>query len=716
MGGSKSKEAEVSKKGNGAGNISNVQTTVTSIPGIKVKNVVQQFTLPDIPAKSQPLVNQFESRLSQLETIIRILLKSEALNFLVTDEDEFKESLASRPASDLNAFFLRECHRAVATLHNSEAHDISVPQLRKMAEELNKLIGDNSNIILPCIFMACLLTSFRAVMMPESCGDTISLKDAIVEAFNTDADSYEGSKLMDVVDDLCSDLSVLLEVDLPMTTFQARFEKIKANIGRLKEGNITADKLKCTCASIQNWIYSRHEEIEEDPNWNTITCALRTKAIESIKGSYLNLAYCMPQSLKVPYSMLYNVFRFSQNINMSVLNFDSSLFLSRVCNVVVQYYIEENTVHTQMVKTVGDLVISGRRVSMDILRPYLPNFQAVIKKLASTSNENDLVNDFDMIVIYQKLNKFHYALKDNLLFDCNDEGNTFEYKFYLSQSHIMEPDSVKIIIKSDWRYESTSCCSYLITAYPTDTLQVLLDKLSKIYSEVKDDFVSRIFSTLRVSTNAFLTNSEYDKLATQAKQFSFNASTKLSDLLIKIRDQDPCYSKASRMVDLVFFLDLKYKDYEMIFEPKNMENNVDIVEELPVKFELSNLFNLQMEIDGFKKKAATWTEEKVMNLLPNMLYVDIENINRIIEVPREVTVKFLDEAISNLGLEVSNSYRVTSFVCRSHRGTYYPVYFMPNTKDEIRGYIDGVEKISTLDKLRMDMVIGAVFQRKQASV
>lgn len=714
MGGSKSKEAKEANISKQSTNLKQAGTpNAPKIAKVQGANIsTKAMTKKEAVDKNQSVSPQ-ESIILQIETIIQVILQSETLNFLSNDYDEFKESLSALPESERNGIFLRECHRAVAALHTQG--DLKAP-LSKMAHEIQILVGGNPNLIVPCVFMACLLTSFKVVMIPQNSGDTISLVDAIKEAYSAEAEDYDGSKLMDVIDGLNSDLASSLAIDLPATTFEDRFNIIKSKIDRISSTSVRPDKMANTCSAIQSWIYTHNDDVAEDPKWNSLTCALRTQAKKSLQGKLMDLEYCSPESLKVPNSILYNSFRFSSNINVSTLNFDSYLFLARLSNMIVQYYIEESTANTQMLKVVGDLTLSNRRVTQETISKYLPNFQAIIKKLASTSSESDLVNDYDMVVIYEKKKRFHYALKDDLIFDCNNEGNTFELKLYLSQRHQLFSDRVTIMVKGEWRYESTSCCSYLITAKPTDTLQVLVDKLKNIYSDESEEFLSRIFSTLRVSTKAYLSSAEHIALGSQASKLAFKKSTKLSDLLQQVRDADPEFNSAQKMVDLVFFLDLQYKDYERGFEPNNLENNVDLIEELPVKFELSNLFNLQMEIDGFKERALSWSEDKVMSLLPNMLYVDVENINRYIEVPREMTVKFLEQSIIDHNMEVSNSYRVASFVCKASNGTFYPVNFMPNTKDEIRGFIGGVEKISTLDKLKMEMVVGVVFQRKHVAV
>lgn len=655
-----------------------------------------------------------ESQLSKLEKIVEAILKSENLNFIVSEYDEFKDKLTSLPNDSPNAFFLRECYSAINALEKGQDY---APFVKKLAQNLSIMVKDQPLYIYPCLFFTCLLTSFRYVMMPSgSHGNVVSIKEAALEIFSQEAEDYEGGRVEDVVNSIIFDIAKALNINVNLRTFKERFNLIKQNIGSLSSNTLTPQNLKNTCAAIQSWIFNRNEDVEEEAKWNTFTSVLRSEAHSQMKDKYMNLDFCCPNSLEVPHSIKYNSFRFSTNINFSTLNFYDNLFLSRLSNVIVQYYLEENTSHTQMLKVIGDLSVANRKVNQELMCKYLPTFQSMVKKLALTSTEADLLNDYDLMVVYSKENRYYWATKDDLVFKCNDEGNMFEYRMYFSQHHIFDPNGIKIMVKADWKNETIQNCAYLLTANQSDTLEVLSEKLKKIYIDPKQDFLSGVFKSLRVSTKAYLNADEHKNLAQQSKNLNFSPQTRLSDLLTEVRNKDPLYRSNNRQVDLVFYLDLGTTDYAKNFEPKFSENNVDLVEDLPVKLELSNLINLQMELDGFKSKAETWDEEKVMNLLPNMLYVDLENINRYIEVPKDVTVQFLKKQIDELSLEVSNSYRVNSFVCKAHNGSYYTVYLMPNTKDEIRGVINGIEKISTLDKLKMDKVIGAVFQRKQVSV
>ena len=717
MGGksSKSSDSDISKDSKKKGVIDKVSVAEPIVAKLEIDGPVKGIsTLNKIGDTVLPKISGDESQFSELEKIVEAILRSENLNFIVNEYDEFRDKLASLPKGSPNGFFLYECYR---TIHEMTSGGDYSSGVKNIADRLHEMVKEQPTYIYSCLFLASLMTSFRLVMMPTASeGQVLSLREAALEVFGQDAEDYEGGRLEEVVNALTFDIGKSLNLTFSFNTFKERFNLVKDNIGSLTDGHLTAHNLKNTCAAIQTWIYQRHEDVEEEPRWNTFTSVLRKEAHAQLQNKYLNLEYCCPNSLEVPHSIKYNSFRFSTNINFSTLNFYDQLFLSRLSNVIVQYYLEETTAHTQMLKIIGDLVIAGRRVDRQVMSQYLPTFQSIVKKLALTATEADLVNDYDLIVVYAKDNRYFHASKDDLVFDCNDEGNTFEYRLYLSQSHVLEADSVKIMIKHEWKNESIQNCAYLITARPSDTLEVLSDKLKKIYIDPKADFLNSVFKALRISTKTFLGVDEHKSLGGQSSKLKLSPQTRLSDLLAQVRDADPYYKPGCKMVDLVLFLDLIATDYAKNFEPKYSENNVDLVEELPVKFELSNLINLQMELDGFKEKAATWGEEKVMNLLPNMLYVDLKNINRYIEVPKEISVKFLQKPIEDLGLEVSNSYRVNSFICKAHNGTYYTVYLMPNTKDEIRGVVNGIEKISTLEKLKMDKVIGAVFQRKQVSV
>ena len=217
--------------------------------------------------------------------------------------------------------------------------------------------------------------------------------------------------------------------------------------------------------------------------------------------------------------------------------------------------------------------------------------------------------------------------------------------------------------------------------------------------------------TLVVTTKATLDKDELNKLQRIAKLEPLTLDTPISKVLTSLRNRpDACGGKT---VDFVAFLKVDSDAGDKYFDPISIDQEVELNSHIVLKIETQSLLNMQFEMAGFNSELISqWREDQIMEMLPALLYVDVRNIQTLIEVPKELTVDFFKQAIEDNGLPITNSYKTVAYVCESPGKGYYVVKVVPNTKNEVKAVFNGEEQVSTIDKLKMEYIHGVLFERR----
>ena len=144
----------------------------------------------------------------------------------------------------------------------------------------------------------------------------------------------------------------------------------------------------------------------------------------------------------------------------------------------------------------------------------------MVEKLALTNTEFDLISDFDVTAVYKGTdNEYHTVTKDDCLFEAYGNGNLSGLRLYFTKNPaLLKDETVKIMFRSNTQSDTLTGYSYLVLAKPSDSLEILFDKLRAVNFDENQaesfplDFKDKLLKSMIVSTKATLDSEEYSKL------------------------------------------------------------------------------------------------------------------------------------------------------------------------------------------------------------
>ncbi len=666
-------------------------------------------------------VSAQELQRSYLETVVLMIVQSERLVQLMEAEEVVALPLARAPKDAKNAALLRLVFHAV----KSSFAKAEVIALVKLFQDLCKTHEDCYPLDL---FLTVLLSNLRSVKVPVSASQSLDLHAALEQLFARDASEFEGTGWELSVQALLKDLSVLAGHPLlGHEDFSASYKAVQERLPSIPKEKLTIERLEATLLAVQKWVYEESEEIEEQEEWKSLVSGFRSLAAKGLSGKYFDLKFSGPQSVVLPNSLMFNSYHFAYNCNIGVINFAEMFMLARTINDFhINYYIEDDKAVSKLIRFNCDIHMRGFKVSESRHRKYLPTFGSLVKTLNSFSTEVDvdIVNDFDLIAILNQDGHYRFALKNDLINPLVKQGNISDIKLFFSKKEsFRDPNTIKIILKSS---ESTTGEVFgshlnLLLAKPDDSLQVLHNKLKSLNFDVENkelpqDLLSHLLATLVVSSKSSLTRSEHQAAVAKARSKKYSFDTKLADLLKEVRSEQTA-AVDSQTVDMVFFLDYTGYDYFLSkMSPPTVDQNYDGEEKIAFSFELSDIFNIALDVMGFDTDfAQKLTEARAMEMLPEHIFVNLENINKFINVPREVEVDFLRNAIADHSLSITNQYKAISYLGKSSQG-YYQIKVVPNEKDRVVAEFEGKDNRKNVRDLNMQKVVGVLLERREPNL
>lgn len=648
-----------------------------------------------------------------LQSLVELLIAAEPVRALVDDLDQ--------PAIDLLAknqkqtAFMKAFRSAIQ--NPTSANQV----VQEVASWLTQIMKESSALHFdePCLLMLCLSTSFKVLQLPQgnSIQDERPISKGLEGILQINWEDVENTVMQAPIQGLVEDLERLFHISSNGLQWNERIEAVRSKLEGVNSKTLTTDALKNFIGSIQNWVVSAPEDLETDENWSLVLPHLRNGIVKAINDKYYDISCFRPRSFYVEDGILLNTFKLGQNLSFGTLNFTENAFLSRYGKLYVQYYLEEKSVFTRVFDAALDLTIKGKRSNYPEIKSYLPTIDDLIKKLANLNNESDLINDFDAVGVYLGADKqFTLAYKDQMLFESCQQGNENGLRVYFTKNtSLLDEDTIKIILKSDTTYDSIAKFNYLVLAKRTDTVNVILDKIYAVNNyensneQLSESFKSHLLNKLIVSTVGVLPISSEDSAREFTQKLNLSYSKSIGEVLDKVRPN----GREKGKIDLVFYINIDSQDYGGYLTPDTIDNEMDPSVRIPIKLELSKLFNLELKLANFSEEiVGTWNEVNIMEMLPNLLFVDIRNIQNIIEVPKEASVDIFKKAIAELDLPITNNYKAVGYLCTIEGTGSYCIRVIPNTKGDVTATFDGKTQNSTIDQLNVKYITGVLFERK----
>ncbi len=648
-----------------------------------------------------------------LQSLVELLIGAEPVRALIDDLDENAVDLLSKNLKQIA--FMKAFRGAIQNPSNQGKF------IEEVISMLSSIIHESSSKKFDeaCLLMLCLSTSFKVLRLPHgtSIEDERPITQGLAGILQNNWDDVENTPMQAPIQMLVEDLERLLKINYEGSDWNQRIENARQRLETVDPNNFTVENLKGFVGAIQNWIVVAPEELETDENWSLVLPPLRRAIVKAINGKYYDAACFSPRSLYMDDGILLNTFRLGQNTSFGTLSFSEKAFLSRYGRIYVQYYLEEKSVYTRAFSAAFDLSIKGNQVDFNSIKPYLPTMEDLINKLATLNTETDLRTDYDSVGVYLGPDKqFNLAYKNDLLFDSCQQGNESSLRVYFTRNTaLFEEDTIKIILKTDTTFESYAKYNYLVLAKRSDTLDVIIDKINAVNNyetsneQLSDSFKKHIMDKLIVSKYGILARGDEASTRAMTEKLQLRYEKSIGEVLDAVRGG----GREKDKIDLVFYINIESQDFGGYFTPDNIDNEIEGNTQIPIKLELSKLFNLELFLAGFTEETvSTWTEGNIMEMLPNLLYVDIRNIQNIIEVPREASVDIFKQVIIDQSLPITNEYKAIGYLCKVEETGCYCIKVLPHTKGEVTATFNDQTQRSTIDQLNIKYIVGVLFERR----
>jgi hypothetical protein len=698
MGGKQSKDTKKSTLA--------AQITAPSPVSTSGKSPVNAVPTSDKSPKTATL-SQAEQSAQTIGTMVSMVLECETVRNLVADVEFTPQA----------GYFCKLFHEA---LNGPAASRDSCRA--KIVQFLTDEIKKHPNLDAPSLFFLCLVTGMKKMRIPKPRNDAPTLQSAIQKILDEGLESVEGTELEPVTHSLLLDVCYIQGNNMSSkATIEELFAKAKSNP---LPANIQAGQLLNTIHSMQQWIFDKNEELEEDERVSGLVNAFRAHIPKALENREYNEEVVYPHYLPMPLSIRMMTFHLGLNLNFGRLCFHKGIFLGRSSRVLYQCYIDDRVVKSKEVDALSDLTIGSRHGEYDEIAEYLPTFDDAIKKIGETIDDVDLANDYDAIVVGVNANHYSYFRKGDIIFKGNDNSCLTEFHaFFSREPGFLDEGKIRIIIQSDTVGDGMSGFAYLITANQGDKLNVLFEKLSRIITEgtstsnnFSASFISHILNNLVISTKARLSKTEFLQAKKTTGTLDLSVSTPLSKIVEAFTNKDPHYktTEAKHAVDLVFYLNTDIEDYSHMLLPANIESNAENFKPPSLKLELSSLLNMQLTLAGHTREScASFTEAQLREFLPSVIFANIEEVRSLINLPREVRIDCVTKAIEDLGLTLSPEYKATAYLCTKKSGGAYRVTLNNNTAHAV---IDGKEVTCNVNKLNLKAIEAVLFERKLPKV
>ena len=142
-----------------------------------------------------------------------------------------------------------------------------------------------------------------------------------------------------------------------------------------------------------------------------------------------------------------------------------------------------------------------------------------------------------------------------------------------------------------------------------------------------------------------------------------------------------------------------------------------VVQKRPIylKAQLTNLWEQVLKVH--LASGDEISDEKLQNLLPSYLYVNVAAVARMIDVPYELDFNPLEERIKELGLGISHRYRALGFIAQKDNGEYYNIYVDREQRNQVFCYNSRGETVKcAMHDINPNKLRAVYYERRELDV
>lgn len=652
---------------------------------------------------------------SHINSIVALFIKSERLQEFLGPEGVLLEALTKNKANLKPLETLRLIQTLIINNPEEKEGGKTFAALQKKVQEV--LENKSYPVSDPAVAIFNMLLTGVKVVRIDAFRTEKNLHSSLIALLETDISKIADTEIeMILIEGLSQDLIKAGKITVSESEDINSQEVLKRCLQFVKSSNPKefvpmATKLPRFYQKMEQLLY---EDGETDlPAMKEFVQVIQCELNKELKEKYFSTDLIRPiRNKTAKYEM--NNFRCFLNLSFGYINYSSCGLLPRVKVITAQVHTPQE-INFQMIELVS--AISLNKEGIESTNRLFTNAKVGVlaQKLnaaQSTHVRHDLINDFDSVVVHQKNERLYYALKDDsFLNDEADKGNLKDIKIYFlkDSERITADEGLKIVFMPRMKVDSVKNPSYFFLAKEGDTLQSLKDFIKNSFPMISTDktfeeMIKKLYFGRRLLTSK---KERKERLAFCQKLLAKQFNTPLKDLIEAVKPLDEKRGiDSSKMVDLIVSVDLNSKKYE--FLPQNLSDSRS-PKPVYLKPQLSDLSSELNQIDG-----SDLNEDEIRDNFPMYLYVSLESIPNLCDVPSEMKLSNFTEQIQDIGLEINPVYRATGFVAQKQNGEFYNIYTNKDNKEEVFAYsADNKKVVSSISKLNPNQLKGVYFERKE---
>lgn len=696
MGGKSSKQkAEESSK---QINVVNKQTKPQPTVEIKGGTIPQVFSAPQ--KRRQTKLTQEVILASQIRCLLDLFLSSERLKEVLSDEDIVTQPLKAYSGKNHSVAIMRSIIDSIG----QESTPKKVEEQFLKAVSTKVPVSDLFNII---------QTAFKLVHIDNS-SSAKSVLATLKALVDLPVSEIEGSEIETVLfEGLLRDIDEKNKEDNSEEQTDAKLEIIRKYLVSEKSVWPLSSNLPRLSKLVDQMFLMPLDELHA--GLEEYLLAIKAKIIEDLEGKIYDPEIVGPVNIDISPAQL-KLYKCLPSLSFGYLKVDGRKLLARVKKVSLQIFRDPDFESIRSIELSEFVSINNRILGCD--EPFFRSVtvENMVEKLALVEENPNIKSDYEPVCLYIRDNKIHYCLKKAALADRGEAfGNSNMMRLCLVKQHdLYLPEVYKIAIAPNGLLDVPTNFVYFVAVEKTATLLSVKAKLEAMFSkglEASSNMIDQILESLVFSLE--IPNKRTDSRAFHKKSEQVlkgkGWKTQISDIVNACgKDHSQEFDPAKENeIDLLITMN---RDS---FKPMLHSNNfidTDRSQFIKIKPTISDLME-QVIGEEFRSQPDSFTEERIRELTPTYLYVDLTETSNIFDVTTDLKYNFFNSVFEDLGIEYSPKYRAIGFIYS--KPNEESVTVVPDVRYSDKFYIKkkGTTDAIKPNKFDSNLITGVYYQR-----
>jgi hypothetical protein len=443
--------------------------------------------------------------------------------------------------------------------------------------------------------------------------------------------------------------------------------------------------------------------------------SVKNRIVSDLEGKVFDQNVVGPFNIELsPIQM--KLYRCLPLLSFGYQKIDGRKLLARVKKVALQIYREPDFETIRSLELTEFVSLNNRILGYN--EPFFKSVtvESLVEKVAMMEDNPNLKSDFEPVCLYIRDNKVHYCLKKAALADRGEAyGNSNMMRLCLVKQHdFHEANKFRVVIAPNGILDSPTHFMYFLAIDKTATLAALKHKFETVFSNVLgsgtkmvDQLLASMTFSSEVSNQRGQQEKHYAKSAATLRKSGWD--TPISTIIAECgQDNSANFDDAKEnQADLVITLN------KSIFKAPLQGNNwidSDRSKFIKLKPGLTDLFE-QVIGEDYRSNPEAYPEERIRELTPNYLYVDLRETANIFDVSTDLKFNFWNSAFEEFGMEYSPKYRAIGFVAQKKSQEFYTV--LPDARYANKFHVRSNGKTEAIkpDTFDSNSITGIYYQR-----